>query len=230
VAEVPVPHKTPWLGWGLVAFILLTGILGGLVWRYSQGKPLLSPLQPMADIVQQLQGWWQPREQPASVPSRPPASVPTPAKQVVTPPPPPAPSPGLETLPVDWAEARYRGMVNAKGGQLLVIQGEVTNKGKAPRGPIRLKATLTDAQHRPMKEEMVYIGTTLTDQELKALDPGKIRDWLTQPGGRSQVKVLKPGEKQPFTVVFFGVPDNLAEAHSGFQLVVVEGPAATSSP
>lgn len=156
--------------------------------------------------------------------------MPGPATQVVTPPPPPTPTPGLETLPVDWAEARYQGLVNAKGGQLLVVQGEVANRGKAPRGPIRLKATLTDAQHRPMKEEMVYTGTTLTDQELKTLYPGKIKDWLTRPGGRSQLQVLKPGEKQPFTVVFFGVPNNLAEAHSGFQLVVVEGPLAASSP
>ena len=149
---------------------------------------------------------------------------------MVKPPPPPAPSPGLENLPVDWAEARYQGLVNAKGGQLLVIQGEVANKGKSPRGPIRLKATLTDAQHRPMQEEKVYSGTTFTDKELKTLKPEEIKGWLTQPGGRSQVKIIKPGEKQPFTVVFFGVPDNLAEAHSGFQLVVVEGPVATSSP
>jgi hypothetical protein len=62
---------------------------------------------------------------------------------------------------------------------------------------------------------------------LKSLDPSEIKGWLARPGGRSQKKVLKPGEKQPFTAVFFGVPDNLAEAQSGFQLVVVKGPKVT---
>jgi hypothetical protein len=146
---------------------------------------------------------------------------------VVKPPPPPVPPKDLREVRVDWAQAHYQGLVNPKAGQLLVIQGEVVNKGKTPRGPICLKVTLTDAQHLPLKEEIVYTGTTLTDAELKSLDPSEIKSWLARPGGRSQKKVLKPGEKQPFTAVFFGVPNNLAEAQSGFQLVVVEGPKVT---
>lgn len=130
---------------------------------------------------------------------------------------------------MDWARARYQGLVNHKGGQLLVIQGGVTNKGKAPRGPIRFKVTLTDARHQPLGQEIVYSGTTITDGELKTLDPGEIKGWLTKPGGQSQVQVLRPGQEQPFTVVFFGGSDKLAEAHSGFQLMVVEGPVATNS-
>jgi hypothetical protein len=126
---------------------------------------------------------------------------------------------------VDWAEAHYQGLVNDKGGgQLLLIQGEVINKGKTPRGPIRLKATLTDSQHRPLREEMIYAGTMLTDAELKTLNPEVIKDWLAKPGGRSQERLLKPGEKQPFAAVFFSAPGNLAETQAGFQLLVVEGP------
>jgi hypothetical protein len=149
---------------------------------------------------------------------------------VVKLPPPPVPTPEVAELPIDWAKARYQGLVNARGGQLLVIQGEIVNQGKNPRGPIRVKATLTDAAHRPLREETVYSGTTLTDRELMTLDPGEIKGWLARPGGRSQVRVVSPGGKQPFTVVFFGAPDNLAEAHSGFQLAVVEGPTAAKSP
>ena len=70
----------------------------------------------------------------------------------------------------------------------------------------------------------MYTGTTITNAELKTLDPSEIKGWLLRPGGRSQEKVLKPGEKQAFTAVFFEVPNNLVEAQSGFQLVVVEGP------
>ena len=140
---------------------------------------------------------------------------------------PPTPAQDLTELAVDWAQAHYQGLVNDKGGgQLLLIQGEVINKGKSPRGPVRLKATLMNAQHHPLREEFVYAGTTLSDNELKTLSPEEIKGWLTRPGGRSQERVLKPGEKEPFAVVFFGVPNNLAETQSGFQLVVVEGPVA----
>jgi hypothetical protein len=72
----------------------------------------------------------------------------------------------------------------------------------------------------------VYAGTTLSDTDLKTLNPEEIKGWLAKPGGRSQERVLKSGKKQPFAVVFFGVPNNLAETQSGFQLVVVEGPVA----
>jgi hypothetical protein len=134
----------------------------------------------------------------------------------------------LTDLPVDWAQARYQGLVNDKGGgQLLLIYGEVFNKGDKPRGPVRIQAILTDSQHQPLKEEVVYAGTTINDTELKSLKPDEIKSWLAKPGGRSQETVLKPGDKQPFTVVFFGVPANLAEIQSGFQLVVVEGPVTT---
>ena len=168
-------------------------------------------------------GWWLWQlQQPEPV--GPPAGPAGPAPLVVTPSPPPIPAEDLQNLPVDWAQARYEGLVNAQGEQVLVIRGEVANEGEQARGPILLKATLTDARHQPLKEQTVYAGTTLTDEEVKTLDPDKIKAWLDQPGGRSQKQVLQKGEKQSFTVVFFGVPANLAETQAGFQLVVVEGP------
>jgi len=203
-----------WL-WVGVSVLILVVMIGGLGWWAWQGSSEKS-----TDAVQGLD------QQPAPAAPDAQAGSSTPAPLMVTPPPPPATAPELQNLPVDWAKARYEGLVNPKGGQILVIRGEVANKGKKLRGPIRLKAILTDAQHRPLREEVVYAGTTLTDEELKTLDPDKIKSWLAQPGGRSQDQELKPGEKQPFTVVFFGVPANLAESRSGFQLVVVEGPEA----
>ena len=214
--ELPVTtgKRSYWL-W-LVALFLVVIVLGGVgVWVARQGI-ISFPLKSLKEAVQPLKK----KEQrgPEISSSTPPAPV------VVTPPPPLVPTPDLRDLPVDWAQGRYEGLVNAHGGQLLVIRGEVVNKGKSVRGPIRLKAILTDSQHRPLRDEIVYAGTTLTDEELKTLDPNKLKSWLTQPGGRSNESELKPGEKQPFTIVFFGVPPNLAETQSGFQLVVVEGP------
>jgi len=199
-AATPAPPKKRRLWLWLVVLLLVAIILGELGWWAWH----LQPPEPAAPDTQ--------------------AGPSAPAPLVVTPSPPPVPAADLQDLPVDWARARYEGLVNARGEQLLVIRGEVANEGKAVRGPIRVKAILTDAQHQPMKEEVVYTGTTLTDEELRTLDPKEIRDWLNQPGGRSQELELKPGEKQAFTVVFSKVPANLAEIQAGFQLVVVEGP------
>ncbi len=216
----PVPAKRG-SRWWLPALLLAAVVIVGLSWRAWQGD-LPGPLKPLADAIQRLKG--QRPDQPVP-PSGPPGGTPAPPPIVVTPPPPPAQD--LSDLPVDWAQARYQGLLNDRGGgQLLLIYGEILNKGDKPRGPIRLKAILTDSQHQPLKEAVVYSGTTLTNKELKTLKPEEIKAWLAKPGGRSQELVLKPGDKQPFTVVFFGVPDNLAETQSGFQLVVVEGPVA----
>jgi predicted Zn finger-like uncharacterized protein len=226
-AEPPPPlreKKRSWL-W-LAAIIVGLLLVAALGWRAWQGN-LPGPLMPLNDVVQRLKeklGKAKPQTPPAAAPA---AGAKAPASTKVTPPPPPITAQDLRDLPVDWAQAHYQGLVNVKGGgQLLVIRGEVFNKGKTARGPIRLKATLTDAQHRPLKEEVVYAGSTFTDNELKTLSPDEIKGWLAKPGGRAQERVVKPGAKIPFTVVFFGVPNNLAETQSGFQIMVVEGPVA----
>jgi predicted Zn finger-like uncharacterized protein len=216
------------LWWWLPALGLAIAVFLG--WWFIQGKSAPGPLKPVIDVIKRLKA-----KAPPAKPAAPEApglkkDATTPAGAVATPPPPPAPAPDLRELPVDWAQAHYQGLVNDKAGQLLIIQGEVINKGKTPRGPIRLKASLTDSRHQPLKEEVVYAGTTLSDAELKSLDPEKIKGWLHQPGGRSQEQVLKPGQKQPFTVVFFGAPGNLVESQSGFQVMVVEGPQAPTRP
>jgi len=220
--EVPAPPemRRPWLWIPILG--LAAALLGALAWLTWQGN-LPAPLKPLTDIVQRWKGKQPPAQQPAKAPG-PEAGAPA-APIVVTPPPPLVPAADLRDLSVEWAQAHYQGLVNDKGGgQVLLIQGEILNKGKSSRGPIRLKAILTDSQHRPLREEVVYTGTTLTDTEAKTLTPEEIKGWLAKPGGRSQDRVLKPGGKQPFTAVFFGVPDNLAETQSGFQLVVLEGP------
>jgi hypothetical protein len=146
-------------------------------------------------------------------------------------PPPPAPSPqDVQELVAEVTAARFQGLVNVKGGRLLVITGEVRHGGRQPRGPIRLKAVLTDAQHQPVKERLFYAGTAFTDEEVMKLAPEAIDRWLDTPGGRSGNAVLRPGARQPFTVVLFGVPENLAAARYGYTVNVVAGPADPTTP
>jgi hypothetical protein len=123
-------------------------------------------------------------------------------------------------------EERHRGLVNVKGGQLLLIQGKVKNNFPQPRGPIKIRAMLTDPQQKVVKERDFYAGTVIFDDELQNLDPAEINRWLDTPGGRAQKQILEPGESQSFMVVFFGAPKNLSGY--GYKMQVVQGPLSSS--
>jgi len=142
---------------------------------------------------------------------------------------PPAPQ-DLQELRVEGAEAFFQGLINDQGGRMLVIGGEVKNTGKQSRGPVLLKAALTDPQNRPVMERRFYAGTRMTAEELKKLPPGDINRWLDTPGGRSRMLMVRPGEGQPFTVVFFETPEKLAEGLYGYTVTIIEGPAAAPTP
>lgn len=147
--------------------------------------------------------------------------------EIVPPPPaPPASAEDLKNLEITNQEERYRGLVNAKGGQVLLIQGKVKNSSPQPRGPIKIKAMLTDPQQKTVKEREFYAGTVVFDDELQNLDPGEINRWLDTPGGRAQKQVLEPGESQSFMVVFFGAPQSLSGY--GYKMQVVKGAVASS--
>jgi len=151
-------------------------------------------------------------------PGAPPARVP-----VTLPPPPPAPE-ELKELQVELTEANFGRLEHPQAGRLLVLLGEVVNQGAKARGPVRLRAALVDAQNREVAHRLAYAGITLTEKELLSLTPAEIERRLETPGGEA---VLGPRERRPFTLVFFGVPPDLAEAGYGFTVAVAEAPPAS---
>ncbi|MHB8068143.1 MAG: DUF3426 domain-containing protein [Desulfobaccales bacterium] len=205
-------RRSPWpwvisLTGGLAAGILV-GCAIMWFWGYGwmaqkihvQGSPTLSPAAKAAGID---------KMESASPPLAPPAGA-----------------VDLKDLEIVGQEERYRGLVNRKGGQLLLIQGKVKNASSQPRGPIQLKAVLTDPKQKSVNERDFYAGTVVFDDELQNLDPEEINRWLDTPGGRAQKKLLGPGEDQSFMVVFFGAPQNLAGY--GYKMQIIKGPVADS--
>ncbi|MFZ5452043.1 MAG: DUF3426 domain-containing protein [Thermodesulfobacteriota bacterium] len=172
-------------------------------------------------------GWVAGHLQPKSPTPAPQIKVKESAKAVAVSPPltPPAAPGDLKDLELSNQQERYRGLVNSKGGQLLVIQGTVKNASAQPRGPIKIKAMLTDPQQKIVKEREFYAGTVVFDDELQSLDPQEINRWLDTPGGRAQKQILQPGESQSFMVVFFGAPKNLSGY--GYKMQVVKGPVVS---
>jgi len=158
------------------------------------------------------------------------AKAPAPgAVEVIPPPTPPVGAPGdLKDLEIFNQEERYRGLVNHKSGQLLLIQGKVKNSSSQARGPIQIKAVLTDPQHKVVSQREFYAGTVIFDDELQNLDPEEINRWLDTPGGRAQKQIMEPGETQSFMVVFFDAPQNLAGY--GYKMQVIKGAQAPGKP
>ncbi len=211
-AATPQPQRPPappgplrgkaWLYWSLGSIGVLALLVVGLGWWYYKMKPKAPA--PASEIAQATS--------PGSVP----------------PPMPEATSEEFQDLVIEPPEVRYRGLINRAGGQILVITGKLANRTPQPRGPIRLKATLTDSQNQPVMERLFYSGTTFTDDDLVNLSPEEINRQLDTPGGRSQGRIVAPGETQVFTGVLFGVPPNLAEGGYGYTLKVVQAPVAAT--
>jgi predicted Zn finger-like uncharacterized protein len=204
--------RSPW-PWIIALILGLLGgvLLGGVVmwfWGYGwvaqkvhlQVKPTLSTAAKAAGIA---------KMETVSPPLSPPASA-----------------ADLKDLEIVGQEERYRGLVNRKGGQLLVIQGKVKNASSQPRGPLQLKAILTDPQQKTVKAREFYAGTVVFDDELQNLNPEEINRWLDTPGGRAQKQILGAGEEQSFMVVFFGAPPNLSGY--GYKIQIIKGPVAAS--
>jgi hypothetical protein len=139
---------------------------------------------------------------------------------------PPAGADSFKGLELFNQEERYRGLVNKKGGQLLLIQGKIKNASTHPWGPIQMQAVLTDLKHKVVSQRKFYAGTVIFDDELQNLDPEEINRWLNTPGGRAQKQILEPGETQSYMVVFFGAPKSLTGY--GYRIQIIKGAEAPS--
>ncbi len=153
-------------------------------------------------------------------PGMPPTAPPS-APELNVPPPPPTPAELREIL-IEVEEATFGRLEHPQAGRLLVLTGEVVNRGEKARGPVKLKAALLDARHREVARSLAYAGATFSEKELLSLAPAEIDRRLQTPPGREAI--LAPQERRPFTLVFYGVPPDLAEAGYGFTLAVVEAP------
>ena len=95
---------------------------------------------------------------------------------------------------------------NAKAGRLFVISGKVINRYPEPRRDIRIVGRLYAKGKKLVQTRNVMGGAVVSDLELSRLDAGGIAKRLSGRG-----PVLKPGQSQPFMIVFSNLPDNLEE-------------------
>ncbi len=114
---------------------------------------------------------------------------------------------------------------NIRQQQLFIIDGDVTNTSGQSLSFIKLTATIMDGSGSVIASRDFYAGNTLTDDELQGDTSDQISSLLDNEMGRSlQNFNVTPGGSEPFMVVFFDAPDNVASfsvtplsAHQGLK-------------
>ncbi|MFZ2630358.1 MAG: DUF3426 domain-containing protein [Desulfosalsimonadaceae bacterium] len=110
------------------------------------------------------------------------------------------------------ATPAYKFVENKTSGELLIINGNVTNRYDHPRSNVKVKGTLYNNAGKVIISSAVYCGNMFTDAELADLDIKTIEGRLNNRMGDNQMNSgVTPGQSVPFTVVFKNLPQDMDE-------------------
>ena len=100
---------------------------------------------------------------------------------------------------------------NREAGQLLVVQGMVTNNFPASRSAIAVKGLLLDGAGKVVQQQTVFCGNYLSEEKLRTLNYAAIEESMGNQFGDSLSNMnVKPGASLKFTIVFRNVPAEIA--------------------
>lgn len=117
---------------------------------------------------------------------------------------------------------------NVQVGQILVVQGEVTNKSNTNISFVLLEGKLIGTNGKPLLSQRFYAGNIMTKEELAQLTVDKIQERMMRREGNNLSNVrIKPGDKVSFMVVFYNLPpiDELSDYSIEFVSAEAEKPA-----
>jgi len=104
---------------------------------------------------------------------------------------------------------------NRESGGIFVLKGRVTLAGGAGgKGRIRVNASVLNPDKGCIAAKTVYAGNLVPDEDLLHRDRAYIEQALSGNGGGATAKDgASPLSSLPFMVVFFDVPNNIADFH-----------------
>jgi len=98
----------------------------------------------------------------------------------------------------------------SEGKRILVIKGQVTNLSAKEKSGIRIAAAILDSADKPLAEQMVYAGNTISGEMLRKAGRETIRKVLANRFGDQLTNMnVGPGKSLPFMVVFFDAPESI---------------------
>ena len=100
---------------------------------------------------------------------------------------------------------------NALAGNLLVVSGELENRGSHPVTAGRaIQVQLVSATGEPVPGAAAAAGLALTRRKLREQDPDRLRRDLEHSAAEMAQRTIRPGERVRFDAVFESVPESAA--------------------
>jgi hypothetical protein len=111
---------------------------------------------------------------------------------------------------------------NRESGGIFVLKGRVTLAGGAGgKGRIRVNASVLNPDKGFIAAKSVYAGNLVADEDLLQRDRAYIEQALSGIAGGAPAKNgASPPSSLPFMVVFFDVPNNIADFHLAAEQMV----------
>lgn len=110
------------------------------------------------------------------------------------------------------------------GGFIFVVEGTYLNGFKSPRSFIRLRGNLYDDKGKLLMKQDAYGGNKFAKDDLINLSKENIiREMDYKLGKNLTNSGVQPGASVPFMIVFYNVPENLAE----FNVEILSSESAT---
>lgn len=102
---------------------------------------------------------------------------------------------------------------NRESGGIFVLKGRVTlSGGTGGKGRIRVNASVLNPDKGFIAAKTVFAGNVVPDEDLLHRDRAYVEQALSGPGGGAPSKDgASPPSSLPFMVVFFDVPNNIAD-------------------
>lgn len=101
---------------------------------------------------------------------------------------------------------------NAGVGTGYVIEGNAMHNASQAKRLIKVRGALFNSLGEKVKEEVVYGGNILSDNELQTLEPDQISACLSNPPESTSINpAVSPRKSIPFMIVFFDLPEDLKE-------------------
>ncbi len=114
-------------------------------------------------------------------------------------------------LSLTASEVEGRLVENALAGNLLVVSGELENRGSAAVTPGRpVWVQLVSARGVPIDGATAPVGRAVAETELREWDPDRLRQDLEHSAAQIAQRPFRPGARVRFDAVFESVPDSAA--------------------
>jgi hypothetical protein len=114
-------------------------------------------------------------------------------------------------LSLTASQVEGRLVENALAGDLLVVSGELENRGSAVVTPGRpVWVQLVSASGAPIDGATAAVGRAVAETELREWDPDRLRQDLEYSAVEIAQRPFRPGARVRFDAVFESIPDGAA--------------------